>query len=425
MARMDNQNDEAADAFSPEEQQLFDAMQSGQDVDTDNLPQLPDNEGDQQHPGDDNGDWQQPEPQILPPGSQQPQLGRQQSDQQQPAANDDGSPADDPDIEQVVDQQTGKKRGRVSFAKFQKVQQEYEQTQTRLRELETKAATENARLAERLAIINEALTTPGQQQPGQQQEQEDPEPDPTQDIFAYSQWQGRQLNKLKETVGDLRTGITRESEERTFRDNYTADVNRYVRKQTDFPVAVQHLAQARDAQLRIARPDLDEAGRMAVMAAEERRLVQDCLKQNKSPSAMLYELSKAYGYKPAPPAEGGQQPGQQQQRNGQQQPQRQPQGDPNALDAMARNVRPNGQPQPQQRQQAPQAAQRQPHLGQDPRATIEAINNGQQANMSLSQMGGGAPQLLTPEAVSNMSEEEFALLVDRLSENNQRALFGD
>jgi hypothetical protein len=415
MSMVDNVHSEREDAFSPEEQQLFDAMQNGESIDTENLPQLPggDEPGDL---GDDNFDPrvqndQFLQPEILPPGTKvQPQ---------QPVQNDDGSPNDDPDVEHVVDQ-SGKKRGRVSYAKFAKIEQERAQLAQRLQELETKSLTESTRLNERLAIINEALATPANQQQTQQQAPEDPEPDPTVDIFAYSQWQGRQMKKLADNLNEVRTGLTRQEEERQYERTYTTDVNTFARAEPNFIPAVQHLANMRNEQLKIANPALDEAGRQRVIAAEERRLVQACLAEQKSPSQKLYELAKAYGYQPKTKEEiaAARNPGQQQPQQQRQQPQqRQPQGDPNALDNVAR--------QPIQQRQQPQQQQR--HLGPaaDPNATIAAVRSGMEANQSLSQMGGGAPMQLTPDMVANMSEEEFAALTERLSEGKLRELLGD
>lgn len=418
MSIVDNVNSEAQDAFSAEERQLFEAMENG-DVDLENLPQLPG--GDDGH-GDggegDGGDDRFVQPEILAPGQR-----TQQQNDQDPELNDDGSPRNDADVETVVDQ-AGKKRGRVSFQKFAKVQAEQQALQERLQALQLQSETDKARLSERLAIINEALTTPGQR-PGEQQQQqaaEDPAPDPTENIFEYSQWQGRQLKKLQEDMQRLQTGVNQSEESRQFERAYSADVNAFARAEKNFAPAVQHLANARHAQLQIVRPDLDEKGRLAIIAREERSLVQNCLQENASPAKRLYELALAYGYKPAaapqpdPSKQGGQQQGQ---------------ADPQALDQVARRLAQGGQQQPAQRQpaqrQQPAAPAPAPHLGPaaDPAATIAAIQNGQQANMSLSQMGGGAPIQLTADAVLGMSDDQFGQLVEQLSEAKLRELMGD
>ena len=57
-------------------------------------------------------------------------------------------------------------------------------------------------------------------------------------------------------------------------------------------------------------------------------------------------------------------------------------------------------------------------------AEIETIQRGQAAAKSLSNVGGAAGDTITPEALANMSDDEFRALFDRLSTAKQREMLG-
>lgn len=372
------------EGLSPFEMQQFEAMRAGSDVPTDPPAEL------------DHGTVQ-PETSPAPADGTQPPA-QPVEQRTQPAPEDDP----DPDIE-VTDPRTGKKGKRVSLGKFLREQGKVTDLEKRLQELQTERETErerNARLDERLRILNEALATPPAEQ--QQQQQQEEVPDPEKDIFGYARYIGKQLENANKRIEAFENaGREREAYE-TLAQTYREDAARFAAAEPGFAEAYVFLVKQRDAEL-LQHGMTDPKQRQAQITREEQGLVRNSLDANKSPAEAIFNLAKVRGFAPKPAA---------------------PAPVPGALDAPAA-----GRPAPAA---APAAAQRQaapaPAAPAAPSVTaeIEAIRRGQEAALSLSVGAGGAPpQELTSAMLADMPQDEFDALMARLPKSKIRELFGD
>jgi hypothetical protein len=312
-------------------------------------------------------------------------------------------PDDEEEGEPPVDPKTGKKPPRhVNYNRFRKLQEQYDE-QTRQFELTRNEMTQLkdtvSRADERMRIINEALTAPTEEQ--QNAEAEDPAPDPKEDIFGYVAWQGRQMQRMQERLGEqiegIRDHVGTQTAENELVNNYRADAARYAATQPLFGAAYGHLIRTRLAQLEAAGVDalLD---RERIVLQEERALVEQSYASRINPAERIFRVAQAYGFNPNVAA--------------------------NAPVAATTAV---GSPPPT----APSAAPTTPHPGAGAATTppppnvgaeIEAVRSGQAASFSLSQAGGAPPETLTPEILANMDEEAFGKLMDRLSPARLRQL---
>jgi len=381
---------ESDEGMSALEQAQFEAMRSGNDI-----------------------------PETLPPGLPDPQAPQgQQVDPklaQAPPQEDPNDP--DPDIE-VPNPQTGKPQKRVSIHKFDRLKKQYDEREAELDKLRTSqrdADLRNAKIEERLQIINEALTTPGGQQ--QTQEQPDPRPDPETDIFAYVQWQERQLIKAQERIEAFETAGKESAAEQELATTYHQDAGRFAQLEPTFAEAYVFLVRQRDAELLIAGVK-DKKARDQQIVREEKGLVRGAIEDGESPAERIYNMAKGRGFVPAAPkpAANGAANG----ANGAAHPApgaTEPPKDPNALDAKpaARQPSGSGAPSPAQQQQAPVNV----------KTEIENIKRGTEAAQSLSNVGGGpVPPQLTPEILADMPEEKFNDLVNSLTREEMMDLMG-
>lgn len=376
---------EADDGLTPEERAHYDAMQAEPEV-----PGAPD-EGAAPPPAGD-----------VPPA---PELGEGDDDdgegegEGEPAAL--GQPA--------KDGQPGERRRprRVSSKTFD---QEIARRETRIKELEDRereAADMRARMEERLAIINEALT-PKQQA----QADDDPEPDPNEDIFAHAAWMGRRNSRLEATIQEMQAARQQETEDREVAQAYESDAVNFVRREPAFVDAYQFLVGSRVAELslhffgkEVTELAPAEQHRVAQeFQREERALSAKALRSGRSPAEMVWSLAKARGFTPKAPAapdpaaakpDAGKP-------NGKAEPGRVPGNLADAADAAA----------------ADKLAK--PNVAEE----IKRIRQGSEAALSLSQGAGAAPRTLTYEMIANMDQEEFNRLVDQLHPDDVRRLMG-
>lgn len=358
--------DGLGEQFTAEEQAQFDAMRQGGD------------EGEVQLP--DPAPAPAPAPGATPPAAATPPETPPQ-------------PSDDDDIE-VNAPVSGTKQKRVSIHKFQRMEERARQAEERAEnEAKERAAMLDrlSRTDERLKIISEAMATPPEAQ--QQQQQDDPAPDPAKDIFAYAEWQGRQLQKLTERIDSLQSGAQAATADTEIATAYQRDAARFAStpEGVGFADAYVYLIKQRDAELQLAGVD-DPKARERQIVSEEKGLVASAIKRGQSPAQMIFSLAKGRGFVPKAAPAPAPAPA-----NGK---------DPKALDA-------------------PQAAPA-PAPAPSVTAEIEAIRKGQEAAQSLSNVGGGAPpRELTSQVLADMPEEEFNDLVARLPRERLMELMGN
>jgi hypothetical protein len=269
-----------------------------------------------------------------------------------------------------------------------------------------------ARLDERMRIINEALAAPAQ--PVKTAAEEDPEPDAEKDVFAWIAWKKRDDVRVREEIAELRTGRQAEVEDTTLANTYTEDARSFAASEPNFVPAYQFLMANRTFELAqyFFGKDLTEQGVQltteelgkirATIGNEEKQLASEAITMKQSPAKRVFALAKARGFRPgaaaaAPAAVPGSAPG----TNGAGAP---------AAAAPAAAGAPGSIA-------APAAA---PSVV----AEIANIKAGSEAARSLSSGGGAPPNPLTPEKLANMSEEEFGALVDGLSPSEAKELFG-
>jgi hypothetical protein len=255
-----------------------------------------------------------------------------------------------------------------------------------------------ARLDERMRIINEALTAPAQ--PVKTAAEEDAEPDAEKDVFAWIAWKKRDDVRVREEIAELRTGRQAEVEDTTLANTYTEDARSFAATEPNFVPAYQFLMANRTYELAqyFFGKDLTEQGVQltteelgkirGTIGNEEKQLASEAITMKQSPAKRVFALAKARGYRPAAAAPAAK-------TNGAAAPAA---AAPGGLAASAA---------------APSVV-----------AEIANIKAGSEAARSLSTGGAAPPNPLTPEKLANMSDEEFGALVDGLSPTETKELFG-
>jgi DNA-binding transcriptional MerR regulator len=302
---------------------------------------------------------------------------------------------------------------RVSFRKYQAEQEARANLEKQLQE----RAVNQARIEERLNLLQQAL------QPDVTAAQPDPadeRPDPTQDIFAYTAWQERQLNKLVDKVTTYEQQIETGQKEMNEERQYVNSLNAHAASDPHFMQSYNFLLRSRAAELMTSRyPNAtyeqlmqaqipDDIGQILVQ--EERDLYKNAFAEKRNPAADIVLKAQLRGWRAPTPA--APQPA-----NGAAAPAPQPAGTPLAA-APAVAPRPgNGVPP-------------QPSNGATPTATdlVESIRRGQAAATSLSNGSGSAANQLTPQVLADMPEEQFNAIYNELMASGDktklRELFG-
>lgn len=244
---------------------------------------------------------------------------------------------------------------------------------------------QNARVEERLAILNEILHAaddkPAVVPAAIEERPALAEPlDPEKDIFAwakqqqdFAQKQADYIKKLEDKVNGTEQ-LTREQIAGMQADAaIRSDVTAFYAKTPDFLAAYNHLRNTRDNALK-ALGFNDENARKQQIEHEEKALASNAIKTKKSYASMLYDLAKAYGYTgPVLP--------------------------------------PSPAPAVVQQPAAPQS----PATNQAAAAKIESIRNGKDAaSPTLNGSGGSAAEGLTVSQLANMSEAQFLDLAGKL-----------
>lgn len=315
----------------------------------------------------------------------------------------------DPDVEtikdatgkDVLDATTGKPQKRVSFHKFQRTEKLLKEAEERARISEEK----QARIDERLKIINEALATPGPDQQQEQQAEEDPEPDPETQIFEHNKWLRRQLTKTNDRLNSFQDQQSTREQEVEINNIYRSSAAQFASTEPAFAAAYVYLIKQREGEL-IEAGVKDKKLRDAQIVREERGLVKGAIDDSANPAQRIFNIAVMRGFnKEAALAEMAKQKG----ANGAAPAAAAPAADARRLDAPA----------------AAAAAAAPAPAKPDVKAEIEAIKAGSAAAMTLSGSGGAAPSQLTPQILADMPQEEFDEMVAKLSKKQLRELLGD
>jgi hypothetical protein len=314
---------------------------------------------------------------------------------------DDADDADEP-VPQGAEQSgqpEQKQRRRVSRREFESERQARLKAEQNLQEQSVRSA----RVEERLSLLQQAL-----QEPAQPEAQAPVRPDPEQDIFGYTRWLEEQLNSVTSKVNgyeeQIQTGQAEMDNERKYLDS----LNNYAGTKPDFVNAYNYLMRSRAAELTARSYQITQEQLQGIMDGkvripqpvadalrqEERDLYRGAFEQNRDPADTVYQYATMRGYRmaaapvaPVVPAAGT----------------------PGA---------PLGGTPAAPKQSAPTATE-----------VIASIQRGQSAATSLSNAGGAAPDTeLTPQALADMSEEQFATLFNELQARGDRTklmqLFG-
>lgn len=300
----------------------------------------------------------------------------------------------------------------------------YEREVAARQKAETEAKTlrdSQARLDERMRILNEALTagaTPAAAN-GEAPAEEDPEPDPEKDVFAWIKWKGRDDARLRAEIAEERQGRQAQTEETTVANTYMDDARAFAQTEPNFVPAYQYLMANRTFELAqyffgidLSEPPLKDANGQEIsplnqeqlakirqtIGAEERQLATEAIGNKQSPAKRIFALAKARGWRPAAPA---------------------PAADAKpAADAPAAG---NGAAAPAA---AAPGALNAPAAAPRVEEEIARIKAGSEASRSLSSGGGAPPNSLTPEKLANMPQEEFDYAVANMSPEELRQFFG-
>jgi len=261
----------------------------------------------------------------------------------------------------------------------------------------------NARVEERLAVLNELLASGGELPQAQQQQQPAaPDPlappsldelvDPDVDIFKSAKQMQDYLKKYADYAARLKAELDnaveakikptqQQIQEMSVSQAIQRDLTSFVAKNPDLPDAYKHLRKARADGLKVVGFGSDEEI-TAYLNNEEKVLQQRSLAQNKSFAQAVYDLAKTYGYqKQAEPA-----------------------------------PTPEATPAPVAAQQAPAAPQAQaPAVDPAAAAKVQALAAAQQqAGATLNGHGGTPAEGLTVQQLVNMNDAQFLDLAAKL-----------
>lgn len=232
-----------------------------------------------------------------------------------------------------------------------------------------------ARLDERLAILNEAMNPkPVPQKPQTPLEEPDisVEEDP---LGALAQLQRRNqylmTERTKSAEETQHQSAVRDTFERV-QSNYKNDAARVMAANPAFKDAYTFLMKGRDAEYQ-ALGVSDPAERAAAIARDEAQIVIEATKAGRSPAETILAISIARGFNPGAASDG--------------------------------TMKPTAS--------ATQAT-----------AKLQQIRNGQAAAQTLSGTGGTPHEGLTAESLANMPQAEFDAMLDKLSPAQQRQFLG-
>lgn len=320
-----------------------------------------------------------------------------------PAAEDEEDDGTDEIGDQQSPDQQPKYPKRVAFSKHKRILDKKEGEISQLREKLEQFNRDNAKINERLAILNEALRSPPPQQQQQRPQDDDPRP-PAEDVFATIEWLGRQNERLAREVTQMKTGQQQERQQQTetqaMDSFYREDAGAAMQNDPEFIPAYNYLMQLRDHQMKLLGYT-DERERRKAIREEEQGIVRFAMTESQrtgqrvSPAKLLKDLAMSMGFKyQAPPPPGGAQPGA-------------------APAAAAPGAAPAAAP-------APAAPAKGPTLSDQ----IQRVRQAQDRNLSLSDGAGAPPPTIDTATLAALSEEEFGHMIENLPKERLRDLMG-
>lgn len=307
---------------------------------------------------------ERPVDEKLPDVPSPPLAPEAQADAGKPPATD--SDDEEPDIDPKTERP--KQKGRWVAKKA--LDEERNERQRLSQQLAEKSE-QWARLEERFKVFQEALNTPDEPV----EEPEPDLPDPEQDIIGFNRGlhtryerrfarQENELQQLRDQLGQFNQETAAGREQNQLLNRYRMDAQTFAQKQPDFVDAYKFLISSRDAELQAAGYN-DPLERQRLIVADEQALAQRALEGRASPAERLYALAKARGYQEA---------------------------------------KTNGTATPAPASSAPApAAPAQPSVTDE----IARLQKGQEAAMSLSNVGGQRTNALSIQDLINMPEGEF------------------
>jgi len=333
-------------------------------------------------------------------------------------------PEEDDEPDQVTrDPRTGKEQRTISYGKHQRLLKKAQADAEELRKQAEEGRINHAKLAERLAILNDALTAPQaprqltpQEQEYQRQQEIQQNPmleetiDPSVDIAgALAQMQRRQVFMAQASMYQQETTQEAMAHEAMVRD-FTRDTQLFSQTEEGqhffgMDGAYQHLKNTRLVELGLALFDKDPSDpKQTFTQAEIDKMVEDfnteeawvvsnAMAKGNSPAKAIMKLAKGRGWRP-----------------------------PQVQQAEAPSAKP---PKIYAKGSALAGSPVGRFSAQSAVAQIQAEKAGQAASRSLSD-GGGAPPSgpLTPKELLAMNDEEFGYYIDHLPKPQLEALMG-
>lgn len=380
-----------ATGLSAEDQALFDGMQTG---DTPAAGDADPGAGDGD-PADPDADLDGDEGDGDPAGDTDPPatgpLGKEKTPQ-----------------ELAAEATTGKKPApkTVSYGRHQRELKRANEALVTAQVAERKAREDAIKLAERVAIINEALTAPVAAPVDPNAPLADPfdeeDIDPETDYAASVKQIQRRQRFQRDSQGRIEEDVTLSREDQQMRETFQRDFTAAAAADPSVPAAYQFLKDSRLTEICISEFDKNpndpnevftpqEVAKMVqIFNAEEKYVVSNALKAKKSPTRAILRLAEARGFKyepPAAPAAAVPAP---------------------AARASVPAVR-NGNGAPPA-PAVPSAAEQ-----------LAAFAAAKEAGKSLSDGGGAPPESgLSAKMLLDMSPEEFEDFIDNLSPKEER-----
>lgn len=376
--------------LTADEQQAFDGMRTG------------DTPAGDPEPG--TGDDVDPDPDADP-----------EDGDADPAAGDADPAADRPlgqektPEELAADAAAGKKPApkTVSFGKYQRELKKAGETAAAAQAEAKKAREDAIKLAERVAIINEALSA----QPAAAVDPDAPpanpfeeaDIDPAEDYAAAVQQERRRNRYAYAASQGIQQDVTVSREDQQMRDTFKRDYDAHTAADPIVPHAYQFLKDSRFIEICISEfnkdptvpeereliTDQEVSRAVQVFNAEEKYVVGNAIKAGISPTAAIMRLAKARGFKPPAPA-------------------------PAARPAAAAPSVPehtNGAAAPPT---APSAS-----------TALATLAAAKEAGKSLSDGGGAPPPTgITAKMLLDMDDDAFASFVDELPQHELDSLMG-
>ena len=216
-------------------------------------------------------------------------------DSEQDATEEAGDEPEDGEI--VLDEQGRAKDAKTGrFVPHAALHKERE----RRKEIETAYKEElerRARLEGRIEEVNQRLAPKQETGEAPKSPLEEEPIDPEEDIFGAFQRQQRVIRAMQEQI--MQTTQTQQSqvEEQTVQQQYVRDAVTFSKETPDFADAYKHIKQGFHAELEL-QGMTDPSQREQFIKQEEYNLVQNALRQGRSPSEIIYNMAKTRGYMP-------------------------------------------------------------------------------------------------------------------------------